>query len=96
MAQIDFNKNWLNRYGQVCLINRTNHNIVAERSYHWVNRVTIIDETHDRSVIGDKQISDFDDAEWSIVTVRENEYIKSKISEVVQIRRNLNIGDLLS
>jgi hypothetical protein len=95
---IDFkNENyWCDKFGKVILQNKTNSKIFAERSYHWVNSVILIDETKDtRNIIGFESEESFHPNDWKIIDPIQEKYIKNLFSEIDQIRRNLKLNFLL-
>ena len=47
-------KSWLNSSGLLVFQNKSNRKLFAERTYHWIDRITLIDETNDeRRYAGD-------------------------------------------
>jgi hypothetical protein len=64
----------LNDNGMSVWCHNTNKNLFAERSYEWVDRLIIIDETENRSLVDDVQFSTFDFSEWTPMTL--DQYLK--------------------
>jgi hypothetical protein len=72
----------LNEYGDAVWRHRTNKNLFVERSYRWVDRVIVLDETETRRVIEDTEFSTFDFSDWIPVTVEEMKKVKRKFKEI--------------
>lgn len=66
----------LNEYGLSVWRHKTNKNLFVERSYEWVDRILVLDETNGRSIINDTKYSTYDFHDWIPVTVEE--YLKVK------------------
>ena len=89
-------ENWLNVNGLVIYQNKLNRKLFAERTYHWVDRIVIIDESqNERLFIGQCNLSQFDKDGWTVITKEEFRLIKSNYSEINQIRRDLKINQIL-
>ena len=58
----------LNEHGLLVFKHKTNKRLFLERSYRWVDRLTMIDETYGRDVVMDFQYSTFDFHAWKPLT----------------------------
>lgn len=75
--------NWLNEHGLVVVKHKTNKHLFLERSYHWVPRITFLDESDGRKVISfnDINIMDFE----GFVTKEEYNKVSRKYHEIYNL-----------
>ena len=59
---------WLNEHGKRIWVNKTCPHLSAERSYHWVDRIIVIDENRGREVVADEKFTTFDLENWEPMT----------------------------
>jgi len=71
-------ENELNDYGLLVFKHKTNKNIFLQRSFKWIDRITMIDEAEGRQIIDTFKFSEFDLSSWEAVT--REEYSKAKKS----------------
>lgn len=72
----------LNEFGMAVWYHKTNQCLFAQRSYDWVDRIIVLDETDGRKVVEDTLFSIFDFSEWMPMTVEEYQRVKSKYKEI--------------
>lgn len=72
----------LDEYGLLVFRHKTNKRLFLERSYRWVDRLTLIDETSGRQIIDDFKFSTFDFSAWSPFSKEEYDMIKSNYKEI--------------
>jgi hypothetical protein len=74
--------NELNEYGLLVFKHKTNKRLFLQRSYRWVDRLTLIDETEGRQIIDEFKFSTFDLSAWSPLTKDEYDNVKSNYKEI--------------
>jgi hypothetical protein len=74
--------NWLNEHGLLVWKHKTNQNLFLQRSYHWVDRITMLDETEGRKIVYDQKFSTFDFTDWELMTMTEFVSVKSNFKEI--------------
>lgn len=72
----------LNENGKLVFKHKTNPSLFAERTYDWVDRIIVIDETRGRMVVQDTKFSTFDLSDWKPMTRKEYGFIKRKYKEI--------------
>lgn len=72
----------LNEFGLRVWKHKTNKRLFLEQSYHWVDRLTMIDETETRNVVMEFKCSTFDFYAWSPMTLEEYNSVKSQYKEI--------------
>jgi len=72
----------LDEYGRRVWRHKTDRNQFVERSYHWVDRVVVLDETEGRRITHSGPYSTFDFKDWIPVTVEEFSRVKQKFNEI--------------
>ncbi len=75
-------KHRLDEFGRLVFKHKTNPNLFAERSYDWVDRIIVIDETEGRRIIQDTKFSTFDLSDWKPMTQEEYDSIERKYNEI--------------
>ena len=71
------NKYWLNDHGLRYWTNKNDKHLFAMRSYHWVDRVSFIDETEDgREYVGETTYTKFLDLEDNWHPMSKKQYDK--------------------
>jgi hypothetical protein len=91
---------WLNEHGLVILQFKKQPHLFAHRDYHWVDKISIIDESDGRrSYSGSSPVGIFisQTKEENFIPILPEEYklIKINYSEIKQIRRDLNLYKIL-
>lgn len=79
---IDYNNNYLNEFGLLVFKHKTNKRLFLERSYSWIDRVIMLDETEGRQVIMTFKFSTFDFSAWELVTKEEFDSVKTCYKEI--------------
>jgi hypothetical protein len=74
--------NWLNEHGLLVWKHKTNKNLFLQRSYHWVDRITMLDESIGRKIVDDQKYSTFDFTDWELMTMTEYTSVKSNFKEI--------------
>lgn len=79
----------LNEFGRAIWYNKNNPNLFAERSYDWVDRIVLIDESdnYNRYIVDDMLFSTFDFTDWVPVT-------KAQYSKVCHLLREIHEQDI--
>ena len=72
----------LNEHGKKVWKHKTNKRLFLEKSYSWVDRLTLIDETEDRGIVMDFLASTFDYYAWEPMTQEEYNSVKSRYKEI--------------
>ena len=78
------NNNELNEYGLLVFKHNTNKRLFLQRSYRWVDRITLIDETEGRDIVMYFQYSTFDFSAWSPLTKEEYDKVKYNFKEIYE------------
>lgn len=81
---VPLSKFYLNEHGMLVFRNKKNPYLFAVRSYRWVDRITLIDETEgERRHVGSKKYSDDDFIlhEWEPMTKEIYSCVKGSFSE---------------
>ena len=74
----------LNEYGLLVFKHKTNKRLFLQRSYRWVDRITLIDETEGRDIVMDFKFSQFDFYAWTPMTLEEYSKVKSNFKEIYE------------
>ena len=74
----------LNEYGLLVFKHKTNKRLFLQRSYRWVDRLTLLDETEGRAHVMDFKFSDFDFSAWEPVTPAEYAKVKRNLKEIYE------------
>jgi len=72
----------LDENGKLVFKHKTNPNLFAERAYDWVDRIIVLDETKDSSIIEDTKYSTFNLSDWEPMTLDEYNSVERKYKEV--------------
>ena len=72
----------LNEYGKRVWKHKTNKRLFLEKSYSWVDRLTLIDENEGRDIVMDFLASTFDYYAWEPMTQEEYNSVKSRYKEI--------------
>jgi hypothetical protein len=72
----------LNEDGKLVFKHKTNKRLFLERSYRWVDRLTLLDETEERQVIDSYKYSTYDLGAWEPMTKEEYDSVKSCYKEI--------------
>ncbi len=75
-------ENELNDYGLLVFKHKTNKNIFLQRSFKWIDRITMIDESEDRQIIDTFKFSEFDLSAWEPITKEEYSKAKKNFKEI--------------
>ncbi len=75
----------LNQFGLRVWKHKTNKRLFLQKSYSWVDRLTLIDETEGRQIIMDFKASDFDYDVWTPMSKEEFDSVKSKYKEIYKL-----------
>ena len=74
----------LNEYGLAVWKNKKNKNLFAQRSYNWVDRIIVLDESQGQRIIEDTRFSTFDFSEWIPMTLEEYGRVKACFNEIYE------------
>ena len=74
--------NWLDEHGLLVFKHKTNKRLFLQRSYHWVDRLMLLDESIGRQCIMDFKFSTFDFSAWTSITQDEFKKVKSNYKEI--------------
>lgn len=74
----------LNEFGLLVFKHKTNKRLFLVKSYIWVDRITLIDETEGRQHIMSFTYSTFDLSEWTPMTVKEYSKVVSNFKEIYE------------
>jgi hypothetical protein len=66
----------LNEYGLAAWKHKYSKTLFAERTYFWVDRLVIIDESEGREIVDDVLFSTFDFKDWIPITLDQNALAK--------------------
>jgi hypothetical protein len=72
----------LNEHGKLVFKHKTNKRLFLDRSYRWVDRLILLDETDGRQVIDEFKYSTFDLSAWEPMTKEEFDSVKSSYKEI--------------
>jgi hypothetical protein len=72
----------LDDYGKKVWKHKTNKRLFLEQSFHWKDRLTLIDETEGRQIIDTYKASTYDYGAWMSMTKEEFDSIKSNYKEI--------------
>ena len=72
----------LNDYGLLVFKHKTNQRLFLQRSFKWIDRITMIDETEERQIIDTFKYSEFDLGAWEPMTKEEYTKVKKNFREV--------------
>ena len=72
----------LDQFGQAVWKHKNNRSLFAERSYDWVDRVIVLDETEGRKVVDDVKFSTFDFTDWTPMTVEEYQRVDQNYKDI--------------
>ena len=72
----------LDEHGLLVFKHKTNKRLFLERTYRWVDRLTLIDETDGRQIIMDFAFSTFEFYAWEAITPKEYSKVKAKYREI--------------
>ena len=75
----------LNEFGLRVWKHKTNKRLFLQKSYSWVDRLTLIDETEGRQIIMDFKASDFDYGAWTPMNKEEFDSVASKYKEIYKL-----------
>lgn len=75
-------KYWLNEYGLLVYKHKTNKRLFLQRSYDWVDRITLIDETEGRQHIDEWKFSTYDLSAWELMTKEEYDSVQYNFKEI--------------
>lgn len=78
----------LNEHGLLVFKHKTNQRLFLQRSYRWVDRLTLIDETDGRLVIDSYKYSTYDFESWEPMTVEEYSRVKRNFKEIYNDESN--------
>lgn len=76
----------LDEYGMAVWKHKTNKNLFVQRSYSWCDRVIVLDETTNRSIVDDTKFSTFDFTDWTPMTKEEYLSVKSNFKEIYDLQ----------
>lgn len=74
----------LNEHGLLVFKHKTNKRLFLQRSYRWVDRITLIDETEGRDIVMDFKFSQFDLYAWTPMTPEEYSRVKGSFKEIYE------------
>ncbi len=75
----------LDDFGKLVFKHKINPNLFAERTYYWVDRIIVLDETGGRRrIIESTQYSIFNLSGWEPMTREEYDSVKKYYKEAVQ------------
>ena len=74
----------LSNLGHAVWKHKTNKDLFVCRSYDWVDRVLVIDESIDRRVVSDEAFTTFDFTEWTPVTPEEFVFVKRRYKDIYE------------
>ena len=72
----------LNEHGLLVFKHKTNKRLFLQRSYRWVDKLTLIDETEEGQIIDHFKFSTFDFSAWSPISKEEYNIVKSNYKEI--------------
>lgn len=72
----------LDDFGLLVFKHKTNKRLFLMRSYSWVDRLILLDETDGRSIVDDFKFSTFDLSVWEPVTKKEYRKVKEKFTDI--------------
>jgi hypothetical protein len=72
----------LNELGCKVWKHKTNKRLFLEKSYRWVDRLVLIDETEGRDIVMNFKASTFEFYAWEPMTKEEFNSVKSKYREI--------------
>lgn len=72
----------LNQYGMLVFKHKTNKRLFLEKSYSWVDRLTLIDETEGRQIVDDFIFSEFNLSAWEPMTQKEYDSVVKMYKEI--------------
>ena len=74
----------LDEYGLSVWKHKTNKRLFLEKSYRWVDSISLIDETEGRQHIDSYKASTYDFGAWTPMTAEEFGKVKSNFKEIYQ------------
>lgn len=75
---------WLDKYGLLVYKHKTNKRLFLQRTYYWVDRIHLIDETEGRQIIDEYKWSTYDTSAWELMTYDEYKQVKNKYIEIYE------------
>jgi hypothetical protein len=72
----------LNESGRAIWKHRENKNLFAERSYRWLDRIIILDESNGRQIVDETKFSNFDFSNWNPMSIEEYNRVKEYYREI--------------
>jgi hypothetical protein len=75
-------ENWLTEFGLLVWKHKTHKGLFLHRHYHWVDRVTLVDEANGRRVVDSFKHSTFDYSAWELITKEEDSKVKDNYTEI--------------
>ncbi len=73
---------YLNEYGLIVFKHKTNKRLFLERTYHWKDNITLLDETEGRQVIMCQKYSTFNTNAWQPITKEEYSKVDKKYTDI--------------
>ena len=74
----------LNEHGLKVWKHKTNKHLFLQKSYSWIDKITLIDESEGRQIITDFKYSTLDLYAWEPMTKEEYGRVKSKYKEIYE------------
>lgn len=72
----------LNEFGRAIWKHQENKNLFAERSYRWLDRIIVLDESNGRQIVEDTKFSNFDFSNWTPMSIEEFSRVKECYREI--------------